>query len=292
MLPVFRGPGLLMLFLYLVPGKTFANNPEAIYTGSILNEVFKKNQSIKTISYTLRMKERINNEYKLKKTDFKVSLKPYKVYLKQLSPDNIEILYSKEETGDKAFLNRNSRAFSNMNLNPVGNMMRKESHHSIFKGGYNYLLDVLEHLYKKYPEDKTGNWQYEGMVKYNDVACYKITFNNPGFSFTTYTIQAGENLEVLSQKLKICDYMIFENNPKLKSFDDFKPGTVIRVPTDYAKQIILYIDAEKFLALGLKIFDDKGLFDEYTYENIMLNPEFSDNEFRPENPAYGFMKRK
>ena len=68
--------------------------------------------------------------------------------MKQYYPNQgLEILYNREETGDKALLNRNTFALSNFRLYPTGNMMRKESHHSIFKGGFTFLLGVIENLY-------------------------------------------------------------------------------------------------------------------------------------------------
>jgi hypothetical protein len=235
------------------------------------------------------MKERVGNSNICKKTDFKILFDPYKIYLKQYYPnEGMEILYNQEVTGEKALLNRNSFAIPLLRLNPIGNMMRKESHHSIFKAGYSFLLEVLEYLYKKYPEDNTSTWHNEGIVKYSDVPCYKIVFENPSFGYFDYTLKDGENLEVLSRKMKVCDYMIFENNPQLHSFDDFKEGIKIKVPTDYAKRIIVYVDKEKFVPIGLKVYDDKGLFEEYTYTNIQINPDFSPQEFQIDNPSYGF----
>ena len=82
--------------------------------------------------------------------------------------------------------------------------------------------------------------------------------------------------------------MIYEINPQLRSFDDIEPGMKIKVPTDYAREIIVYIDKTRFVPIGLKVYDDKGLFEEYTYQNIVLNPVFSERDFSPSNPAYGF----
>ena len=277
----------VLIFSFHFRLSLFADDPAKAIT--ILRQAFEVNRTIKTLSVTVLMTERIGTESIQKKTDFKIRFNPYEIYLKQYYPNvGLEILYNKDITGDKALLNRNTVAFSTLRLDPLGNLMRKESHHSIFKAGFSFLLDVLEHLCDKYPENSSLAWHYEGIVRYDDVVCHKIVFDDPHFGFTDYTLKEGENLESLSRKKYLCDYMIFENNPQFRSFDDFRAGIKIKIPTDYAKQIIVYIDRERLVPIGLKVYDDKGLFEEYTYRNIVINPEFPDNVFDSANPEYGF----
>jgi hypothetical protein len=225
------------------------------------------------------MKERIDGEVIQKRTQFKVNFNPYKVYMKQSFPYNgLELLYATGENNGKVLINRNTRAFCCFRLDPLGNTVRKGNHHSIMKAGYSFMLDVLEHLWNKY-KNFAASWKYEGLVKFNGINCYKIILDNPNFSYQTYKIQNGENLETLSRKFKVCDYLIFEKNPQLKSFDEVKPGTEILVPSDYAKQIVLYIDNIKMLPVCVKAYDDKGLFEEYIYSDIVINPAFKTLEF-------------
>ncbi len=275
------------LFINLTVNSLIAAKP--LQAKPILRKTFEVNRTIKTLKYTILMMERMGNDNIQKKTDFKINFDPYKIYLKQYYPNHgLEILYNPEVTDGKALLNRNALVFSTLKLDPLGNMMRKESHHSIFKAGFSYLLEVIEFLCDTYPEATTSAWKYEGIVKYNNVICHKIVFDHPDFRFIDYTMKEGENLENLSRKLKLCDYTIFENNPQFRSFDDFKAGDKIKIPTGYGKQIIIYIDKEKYIPIGLKVYDDKGLFEHYTYTNIVINPEFSPDEFTSTYPGYGF----
>lgn len=51
-------------------------------------------------------------------------------------------------------------------------------------------------------------------------------------------------------------------NSKLKDyFDILKPGQVIKVPNYYAKTVVMYIDQFYFLPIGVKVYDDKSLFE-------------------------------
>jgi outer membrane lipoprotein-sorting protein len=275
-------------FLVLNTGNLDACKPGAECC-EILEKVFTINKSIKSISLSMTMKERIGGELIQKKTDFKVALSPYKVYMKQAYPNQgLELLYVDTQNNGKVLINRNTRTFSNFKLDPLGNTVRKGNHHSVLKAGYSFLLDVLEHLWIKYRKEGDAIWKYQGLVSYGGVNCYKISMDNPDFRYLKYAIQSGDNLETLSSKFNVCDYLIFEKNPQIKSFDEIKPGTEILIPSDYAKQIILYIDKELLLPVGVKAYDDKGLFEEYNYSNIKINPCFKATDFDSKNPCYGF----
>ena len=264
---------------------TYLSNPGV----AILEKVFATNHSITGVKLTMLIKERIDGEFLNKKTDFKILYSPYKIYLKQYYPyEGLEILYIQGENKDEAFLNRNTRALSNFTLDPLGNQMRKNNHHSIFRAGYSYFLEVVEALYNKYDKNDTNYWQYKGLVKYNNIICYKIVFQNDNFRYVPYKVRNGETLESISKKLLVCDYLILEKNPEIKSFEELKPGSTIMVPSEYARQIVMYIDKERQFPVGLKNYDDKGLFQHYTFLHFELNPKFSDQDFNFDNPEYGF----
>ena len=256
---------------------------------NLLQESFAINKSINSISLTMLMKEKVNGEYIYKKAEFKIAYNPYYIYLRQSYPNNgLEILYLEGQNNNKAIVNRNTMALSVLHLDPVGNTIRKNHHHSIFKAGISYMLNIFEHLYNKYNPSDTSIWYYNGLVKYADIVCHKITFESPKFEFIPYLVREGESLESLSRNLFISDYMVFENNPSISSFETIKPGMTIYIPSDYGKKIILYIDKKHNIPVGVKIFDNYGLFEEYTYLDVRINPEYSPSDFDINNPAYGF----
>lgn len=255
----------------------------------MLEKAFALNHGIKNISMTMLMKEKVNGDYTRKKAEFKIIYNPYHVYLKQSYPNaGLEILYVEGKNEDKAIINRNAFAFSVVRINPTSNTIRKGHHHSIFKAGFSYVLDVFEHLYQKPDPSNLSIWKYNSLVKYADIVCHKITFTSPRFEYISYTVKSGETLEYLSRRLFISDYMVYEKNPAVKSFGLLKPGSTIKIPTDYGKTIILYIDKNLQIPVGVKIFDEEGLFEEYTYLDVKINPEFQAEEFDINNPAYGF----
>ena len=255
----------------------------------IIRDVLAKNTEIEGLRMTMLLIERTGNDLRKKKDDFKIRYNPLSIYFKQEYPNRgLEVLYNRGMNDDRALVNPNGFPWMSINLDPLGNTMRKGQHHSVFKSGFNFFLSVLEHLYEKYKLQTQDMVEYDGMVKYGDILCYKVVFNNPDFKYITYKVQHGENLETLSRKLFVCDYMIYEMNPRLSSFEDLKPGMTLTVPNDYGKQFVLYIDKQKMVPAGVKVYDDKGLFEEYSFLNVVINPVFDPKEFSENFPAYDF----
>jgi outer membrane lipoprotein-sorting protein len=255
----------------------------------ILKEVFKNNKSVNSLRLTILMKERVDNNLVCKKSVFKLVNKPHKIYLKQEYPHkDLEVLYVEGQNENKALVSTKSFPWTLMNLDPIGNLMRRGQHQSIFKSGFNFFVGALENFCNKYDRDLDKMLNYEGIVDYAGILCYKITVNNTHFSYLPYRVDPGENMETISGKLCISDYMILEKNPKIKSYEDIAPGTQILIPSDYAKVITLYVDKQKMIPVGVKVFDDQGLFEEYTFVDVVLNPTFTVQDFDKNNPSYGF----
>jgi outer membrane lipoprotein-sorting protein len=74
----------------------------------------------------------------------------------------------------------------------------------------------------------------------------------------------------------------------LRNYESVKPGQKIKVPTSYAKKVVLYIDKLNNLPIYQQLFDEKGLFAEYKYTNLIVNPKLADNEFTKNYTGYKF----
>ncbi len=270
-------------FLLSLEGKSIPD------TEKIITEMVEANKKIKSLQYTLFMKERINGEYILKKADFKIIQQPFKVYMKQEYPEKgLEILFKEGENQNKALININRFPYINFNFYPTSNIMRKGHHHSLLKSGFDFFVHIIEQLFIEYKDEIENVMQYNGLERYNDIVCYKLTFESPDFKYVPYTVKKDEDLEKISNRLLVNDYMVFEHNASLKNFESIKPGIKLEVPTDYAKKIVLYIEKERKLPVAVKAYDEIGLFHEYVFSNVVLNPEFSEIDFDKNNPEYGF----
>jgi outer membrane lipoprotein-sorting protein len=277
----------IAIILSLFINSSFINGPEE--GAKVLEQVFLRNKSLQKVSVTIHMKERFGNKILDKQGIFKISYNPTKIYLKQQFPDpKFEVLFLDGQNDNKAIVNPNSFPWMVLKLDPLGNIMRKDNHHSIYASGFSFFIEVLEHLYTKYKGDFAGMITYDGLTVYSGIECHKMIVSNPNFGYTPYKVLPGENLEALARKFFISDYMVLEKNPEIKSFEGLKAGMNILIPTDYAKVFILYINAKTYTPVMAKIYDDKGLFEEYDYIDVNLNPPFTSLDFDHNNPAYGF----
>jgi outer membrane lipoprotein-sorting protein len=69
---------------------------------------------------------------------------------------------------------------------------------------------------------------------------------------------------------------------------DVKAGQVIKVPSYYAKETVMYINTKTYLLYKILVYDLKGLYESYEFRNLKLNVNFKPNEFTKDFPEYGF----
>jgi hypothetical protein len=277
-----RGTCILFFSLILCTGK-------AQPASELLNKLITENDKIYRISMTIVMNERVDGEINEKKADFKINYNPHKIYLKQDYPnEDMEILYVEGLNKNRAWVYPNAFPWVTLSLDPTGNTMRGKHHHSIFNSGFNYFVDVVEHLMIKYADEINKLAKNAGIEFVNGVKCHKIVFENPYFRFINYKIKPGEDLVSIAQKFYINEYMIIENNKNIKDYEDIEPGQIIKMPSDYAKKVNIFLDAGTYLPYLIKVFDDEGLFQEYYFKNVRVNPYFSSSDFDPDNPNYNF----
>lgn len=262
----------------------------------LTREMFKEVNSIKSFSMTMYTKERIKDEIREEKSFFKVRMtgygtnnaKPYKIYFKQYYPlKNYEGLYIEGQNENMVLLSPEGFPWFNFSLDPNGHKMRISHHHPIMHTGYQHLVSILEYLAEKYKDNINDIIQKESTVRINKRVCYKIIYENPAFRYINYTVKKDEDLISIAAKRHINDYMILELNG-LEDYHAVKQGDAIIIPNDYAKKMILYLDTNTKLPYIIKVFDDKGLFEEYRFEDVVINPEFNNSEFTTEYPDYQF----
>lgn len=255
----------------------------------LLDKLIGENQKISRVAMTIIMNERVNGNMNEQKAFFKINYDPVKIYLKQEYPnEGMEILYIHNQNDNKALINPNSFPWITLSLDPNGNAMRKGHHHSIFNSGFDHFVKIVEHLKTKYQREISDLVKYAGIEFINEVKCQKIVFENPYFKFIKYRVKPDEDLVSIAKKFYINEYMILENNPGIANYGDVKIGQVIRIPNDYAQKVSIYLDAGTFLPYHLQVFDDRGLFQEYFFLGIEVNPYFVSADFDAHNPKYNF----
>jgi hypothetical protein len=254
----------------------------------MFGKMMKSIEKIKTVSFHLNKTERIKGKMMPGSQDVKLNVKPFKVYLKVQVPNKgAEVLYIEGENGGKAKVNPNAFPFMTLNLDPNGDILRKDQHHSVKELGFQYTGDLLDYVYKKYKDKINEYVQLNGDVTFDGRQCWNITLTNREYRIEDYTVQNGETILTIARKLRLDEYALLELN-NIKDFDDVKTGQKIKVTNSLCKQIEMYFDKETYLPVYQKLFDHNGLMATYEYTKLKVNPSFNAEEFTEDYSGYDF----
>ncbi len=262
------------------------HKPEPTLTNrELIDKIFAAVDNVKTVRYNLQCNERIKGRMQHTESRVKLQISPRKLYL---YIKGIEVLWIQGWNNGDALVNPNSFPYIDLSLNPFSTLMRKDQHHTINEMGFHYLADILKDGMKKAGDKLDKYFSVYGDEVYEGRDCYKLAITFPDFAWGPYTVKKGENLTTIARKLRISEYMVLENNPKISSYTDVKEGQIIQVPNAYAKLTLLLIDKEYLLPVNNKVFDDKGLFETYEYHDLKVNVPIAPEEFTAHYKGYHF----
>lgn len=252
--------------------------------------MFKECRKIETLYFEMKKTERVNKStYLTEYFHTKLSYDPFLLYSKKIETDkNPELLYRQGENGNKALINPDGFPWFNISLDPKGIFMRKNQHHTLFETGYKYALSILEHLFRKYGEEVIQMTTMKKSEIINDRECYIIELNNPHFKYMNYKVQKNEDVLKIAKKFMLSEYMIVEINKDIEDYEDVFAGQLISIPFDYSSKLVIAIDKERLIPISLKVYDDKGLYEQLEYSNVKVNPDFKAEEFTEDFKDYDF----
>jgi outer membrane lipoprotein-sorting protein len=259
---------------------------QELATKEIIFRMLKSIHDTERFKYNLKITERGKKGMNHYESAVKLNRHPRKIYL---YIKGIELLWVAGWNNNKAYVKPNAFPYFNLSLDPLGSLMRQDQHHNLNDMGFDYFGSIVAYMAKKVGNNFDEYFKLESKEYYNNRPCYKIIINNKDFAYETYTVGQNENLTSIARKLHISEYMILEVNPKLNDyFDILKVGQKLKVPNAYAKDVTLYIDQLYFLPIGVKVSDDRGLFEQYDYFFLQVNPKIEDAEFTKTFKGYKF----
>lgn len=262
-------------------------------TRTIVNKMLKAIEEHKGCSYTMRSEERlVNMKSGLRDGNIltKINITPRKTYMKMVTDPNMgtEILYAEGERNNKALVNP-GKFLPTLKLNPYSTLLTKDQHHTLLSVGFTFVGKIVaEGVRKADAREKFDEvFKYVGDVTWNNRNCYKLVIEDPTYTTVTYTAQKGENMFNIGAKLLIPEYSMVEMDG-VKNFEEDLGGKTLKIPSSYAKKTVMYIDKENFFPIFQEVSDDKGIFERYTFFNLVVNPAFKADEFTQNFPEYKF----
>lgn len=246
--------------------------------------------SIKVIenqTYDVKSIERVNGHLLIAQSHIKINLFPRKIYL--INPEKgIEVLWTSGTNKGNATVHSRSIPLMSFELDPLGSIMRKDQHHTIFDLGTTYIGSLIANTILRNPKEFDKHFSYAGTVQWNNNECYQILISYPEYKYIDYTVLAGESVNSIAAKLNTSDYKIRYKNDLSSYFGTIKAGKVLKIPVPYSNRGILYIDKKNYMPVNIKVFDEDGLYEAYEFYNIRNNVAFASNEFSRSFPGYGF----
>lgn len=273
---------LFALFQATAPAQKAGPNCHDLVTKSL-----KSIRELRGLKYHLKITERgRKGNFNYYESAVKFNRNPRQIYL---YIKGIEVLWLQGVNAGKALVKPNSFPFFNLNLDPMGDLMRQDQHHTLNEMGYDYFASIIQHSVDRLGDKFDEYFELAGEERINNRPCYKVVISNKDFGYTDYTVGEGESITSIARKFFVAEYMILEKNPKFKDyFDILKKGQVIRIPTWYCKSVVLYIDQFYFVPISIRVSDERGLFEEYNYYYLQVNPKFEEGEFSKEYRDYKF----
>lgn len=279
-------PRLLVVVYLLVLGVPVFAQIEHTSCKEVVTKSLKSIKEVKGLKYHLKITERGKKGFNFYESSVKFHRNPRLIYL---YIKGIEVLWVQGKNNGKALVKPNSFPFFNLNLDPMGDLMRQDQHHTLNEMGYDYFASIIQNTVDRLGEKFDDTFSLGAEERVNGRPCYRVNIDNKEFKYVDYTIGEGESITSIARKMHIAEYMIVEKNPKFKDyFDILKKGQVIKIPNWYCRSVVMYIDKLYLLPISIKVSDDKGLFEEYNYHFLQVNPSFAENEFTRTFTGYGF----
>ncbi|WP_109833082.1 DUF1571 domain-containing protein [Reichenbachiella versicolor] len=263
--------------------------PDRVETVEIMHDVFSSVKEIKTISFDFYSRERIDGELKDSESFVSVERNPYKIYLKGITPiQGLEVLYPHPESTAHALINPNGFPWMNLKLDPWGELMRKDQHHTVHAGGYDYMISIMEKTFEKHQGEIYSMVRHRGYYNWDGIECHSITFENHDFDYTDYTVREGETISKIAKEHYLNAFLISEKNRDINILKELKAGTILKLPTEYARKVTLYIDRDRNIPILMKVYDESGLFESYEFKNIVINNDLNTKSFQSQFEGFQF----
>ena len=253
----------------------------------IISDMMDSAKKITSIRYKMKSMERIENGYNKASTQIKLQISPRKSYL--LNTENkIEILYNSTESSSKCIVKPHSFPYLALNLDPRGNLIRKNQHFTVLELGFDFTVKTIAVALSKEKEQIINHLTLVGKVDKNNMHCIMLIYENLNFGYHDYVVQQKETVTSIASKFVVNDYMVRTKNNLYNEYGYLKTGTIIKIPTFYCKKGVFFIEEKTMLPISVSIYDEIGLFESYDYYDVELNKPIPANEFHKDFKGYKF----
>jgi hypothetical protein len=254
--------------LFVITGFKVIDYNNTEQTNNLVNNILIATKKINDISYKISNCERINGELKCGSQNIIMQKKPFKCRITFLTPKKGDQVLYNEYNSKEALYIPIGFPYIDLSLDPFGSIMREDNHHTIFELGYSFFSDLIEYNYRLKPK----SFSVEDVNSHT----IKLTSQISEFRYVKYISIKNESVRDLAQRKMVSEHHIYEKNNEKRVL---KKGETIYIPTNYYKKIEIEVSKINHLPNKIIVFDDKGVFEKYTFYRINLSPEIDSKTF-------------
>lgn len=276
---------LITIYSTLVPSAAPAASAPAdkITTEQLVMRLRHAIDNLKTLRCRVHAQERLGTKYTQANSVLKLAYAPLRVYLR--NKKGVEVLWVKGENDGDAWVYPNSFPYVTLSLDPNGTLMRRNQHHSVLDAGFGAIADVLRGSVHRPDHSFERSFRYVGDTVVNNRPCHQLRSDFPQFRYVSYTAGKGETVAQVADKFGCGEYRVMERNG-LAADAIITTGKVLQVPNAYGRRTLICVDQKLFLPLLIRADDDKGLFEEFKFLELVANQPIPAMEFTKEFKEY------
>jgi len=260
-----------------------SNATEPVTTQQLIGRLSTAVQSLKTLRCVVDGQERIDRNYVPGHTLMKITFEPLRVYLK--NQKGVEVLYVTGQNSNEAWVYPGAFPYITLSLNPNGSLMRKGQHHTALQAGFGTIADLLGNANGQGERMFTRSFRYAGDTVLVGQAARILRSDYPQFRYVSYKVGRGETVASIAAHFSCGEYRILERND-LATDAKLTEGQVLQVPNSYGRRTILVINSQTYLPISVTVHDDRGLYEKYTFLNVIPNQPISSAEFTKDYKGY------
>jgi hypothetical protein len=276
---IFFAFGSLLLSGGAALGGAFAAAP--ISTAELETKLLAAIGNVQSLRYTVEAQERIERRYLPMRSTVKLTPSPLRVYLK--NTQGVEVLYVAGQNNGDAWVYPGAFPYVTLNLDPRGSLIRRNQHHSVLQIGFGLISELLRESEPAF----IRSFRYTGDSTAAGRPCYVLRSTYPAFRYVAYRAGANETTASVAAKLHCGEYRILERN-KLSVSEKLTPGQVIQVPNAYGSRTVVLVNQQTFLPAAVVAYDDQGLYEKYTFSDVVINQPIPLAEFSKDYKGYKF----
>jgi len=256
---------------------------DKVTTEQVVSRLTLAIENLKTLRCSINAKERIGSGYQLNQTALKLAYNPQRVYLR--NKKGIEVLWITGQNDGDAWVYPNSFPYVTLNLDPNGTLMRRNQHHSVLDAGYGVVADIIHGSPLRQDHNFEHSFRYTGDTVVQNRPCYILTSDYPQFHYVTYKAVKGDTPARVADRFGCGEFRVLERNG-LTVGQAIAEGKTLQVPNAYGRHTVLCVDQKLMLPLIVRVADDKGLFEQFIFSDVIVNQPIGQEEFTKDYKGY------